>query len=54
MAIHGKERQVLRDLAKRVAGIAALPVMGERRQMWKRHNTLERAAINRGSRRITM
>ena len=42
MAIDGKDRDVLRDLAKRVAEIAALPVQAERREMWKRHNALER------------
>ena len=36
------ERTVLRDLAKRVAEIAALPVMSDRRRMWVRHNRLER------------
>lgn len=33
---------ILRDLASRVAEIASLPVMHERREMWKRHNRLER------------
>jgi len=32
---------ILRDLAKRVAEIAALPVMAERREQWYRHNALE-------------
>lgn len=41
-AITAKERVVLRDLAKRVAEIASLPIMSERREMWKRHNRLER------------
>ena len=36
------ERIVLRDLARRVAEIAALPVMAHRREMWVRHNRLER------------
>lgn len=36
------DRDVLRDLARRVAEIAALPVMDERRTMWRRHNRLER------------
>lgn len=31
---------VLRDLARRVAEIADLPVMGERRRLWQRHNRL--------------
>ncbi len=42
MSIGAKDRQLLRDLAKRVAEAASLPVMSERREMWKRHNTLER------------
>ncbi|HUV38719.1 MAG TPA: hypothetical protein VMY39_03855, partial [Planctomycetota bacterium] len=33
---------MLRDLAKRVAEIVALPVQAERRALWKRHNALER------------
>ena len=33
---------VLRDLAKRVAEIAAEPVMAERVEMWRRHNSLHR------------
>jgi hypothetical protein len=37
-----KDRQILRELAKQVAEIADLPVMEERRSMWKRHNRLER------------
>ena len=37
-----KDRQILRDLAKRVQAIAALPIMAQRRAMWKRHNALER------------
>ena len=36
------DRTILRDLAKRVAEIAELPVMTERRAMWTRHNSLER------------
>ena len=42
MSINGKDREVLRDLAKRVAEIVALPVQAERRALWKRHNALER------------
>ena len=34
------DRAVLRDLAGRVAEIAALPVQGERRRLWKAHNSL--------------
>jgi len=36
------DRRLLRDLARRVAEIANLPVMAERREMWTRHNRLER------------
>lgn len=39
-AISPSDRAVLRDLAKRVAEIAALPVMAERRALWKEHNSL--------------
>jgi len=35
------ERKVLRELAKRVAEIAALPVQAERRELWKMHNDLQ-------------
>jgi len=37
-----KDRTILRDLAKRVAEVAALPVMAGRREMWRRHNRLKR------------
>lgn len=37
-----RERLILRDLAKHVAEIAGLPIMAKRRQMWMRHNRLER------------
>lgn len=40
--ITSRERAVLRDLACRVAEVAELPVMTERRELWKRHNRLER------------
>jgi hypothetical protein len=40
MAMAKKDRQILRDLAKRVAQIAALPVQAERIRLWKRHNSL--------------
>ncbi len=36
------DRNLLRDLAKRVAEIAALPVMEQRRRDWMRHNALQR------------
>jgi len=41
------DRTILRDLAKRVADVAALPVQAERRDLWKRHNSLhpQRAMI---------
>jgi len=42
MAIGKSDRGVLRDLARRVAEIASLPMMAERRAMWTRHNGLER------------
>ena len=38
--ISKQERRLLRDLAKRVAEVAALPTMAERRRLWKRHNAL--------------
>ena len=37
----GADRTILRDLAKRVAEAASLPVMAERRALWRRHNALE-------------
>ncbi len=42
MPIGQKDKNLLRDLAKQVAEIASLPIMAERREMWKRHNRLER------------
>jgi hypothetical protein len=36
-----QDRKILRDLAKQVAGIAALPVHAERRELWKGHNSLQ-------------
>lgn len=38
--IQGKDRTLLRDLARRVAEIADLPVMAERRRRWIEHNSL--------------
>ena len=35
-----KDREILRDLAMRVAEIADDLVMGERRQLWSEHNSL--------------
>lgn len=40
--IISKDKRIIRDLAKRVAEIAELPIMEERRQMWKQHNQLKR------------
>jgi hypothetical protein len=37
-----EERSVLRQLAERVAALAALPIMTEKRELWRRHNRLER------------
>ena len=34
MAVTNKERDILRELAKRQAEIAALPLMAERRRLW--------------------
>jgi hypothetical protein len=34
------DRGIVRDLAKRVAEIASLPVMAERRELWRAHNSL--------------
>ena len=39
--ISPQDRRTLRDLARRVAGIAALPVQAERRALWKQHNSLQ-------------
>jgi len=39
--ISSEERKILRDLAKRISEISDMPVMNERRDMWKRHNQLE-------------
>src|ERR1017187_10191926 len=36
------EKDVLRELAERVAGLAALPVMAEKRELWRKHNRLEK------------
>ena len=41
MDIQPGDRRVLRDLARRVAEIAALPEMAARRDLWRRHNALE-------------
>jgi hypothetical protein len=38
--ITSEERRILRDLAKRIAEIAALPIQNERRRLWIDHNAL--------------
>ncbi|MFO8007292.1 MAG: hypothetical protein R6V05_06095 [Candidatus Brocadiia bacterium] len=40
MALSDNDRSILRDLAKRVREAAELPVMAERRELWKQHNAL--------------
>lgn len=40
-SISPHDRLVLRDLAKRVAELAARPVEAEKRELWYRHNALE-------------
>ena len=42
MAITDKDRTILRDLARRLAGVAALPAEAEKRELWRRLNRLER------------
>lgn len=39
--IDQKERGIIRDLASRLAELAALPVMEERRKLWYAHNDLQ-------------
>jgi len=39
--ISAPDRRVLRDLAKRTAEIAELPIQAERRELWKKHNSLQ-------------
>jgi hypothetical protein len=39
--LQSKDRTILKELANQVAEIAALPLMGERRELWKRHNKLQ-------------
>jgi len=39
--IAAEDRRVLRELAQRVAELAELPVMAERRELWRRHNQLD-------------
>ena len=42
MAITQRDKDTIRDLAKRVADIAALPVQQHKRELWTRINRLER------------
>jgi hypothetical protein len=42
MNITGKDRTIIRDLAKQVAEIAAWPIMEEKRKLWRRLNSMER------------
>jgi hypothetical protein len=39
--ISAADRKTLRDLASKVAEIAALPIMAERRDLWRKHNALK-------------
>jgi hypothetical protein len=41
--ISSSEREIIRELAGRVAEIAALPIQEERRELWKKHNSLQKA-----------
>lgn len=41
LPISSQERAILRDLAKKVSEIAALPVMEERKRRWNAHNSLK-------------
>ena len=36
-----QDRELLRDLARRIAEIAELPIQAERRELWKQHNSLK-------------
>ena len=38
--ISATDRTILRNLAKQVANIADLPIQAERRELWKKHNSL--------------
>ena len=42
MSLSRKDKTIIRDLAHQVAEIADLPIMAERKKMWRRHNRLER------------
>jgi hypothetical protein len=39
--INQKDAKIIRELAKKVSEIAALPVMEERKILWKKHNSLK-------------
>ena len=39
--IAARERRILRDLARQVAELAAMPAMAQRRELWRRHNRME-------------
>ena len=39
--ISSHDRQILRNLAHEVAELAALPIQAERRELWKKHNSLQ-------------
>jgi hypothetical protein len=43
-AVDGREKAVLRELARRVAELAALPIQQEKAQRWKAHHALKRTA----------
>jgi hypothetical protein len=42
LKIAADEKDVLRGLAERVADLAALPIMKEKRELWRKHNRLEK------------
>jgi hypothetical protein len=42
MSDNGRDRQIVRDLAKRYAEAAARDVQREKRDLWKKHNSLQR------------
>lgn len=42
MTIPNKDKDIIQDLAKKVAEIANLPIQKEKAEMWTRHNSLER------------
>lgn len=42
LEMHPGEKDVLRELAERMVGLAALPIMSEKRELWRKHNRLEK------------